>query len=379
MKNRIWLKTSFCFIAPLLLTNVAYADTKEVTVAENSNTNVEGSSNITNKEKIQFMLMTEDDSVFSKLGISVAENYVHIRKEPTIESNILGKLYEGSAAIVEEIQGDWVKVKSGSVEGYISADYLVVGDEAKQLISEYALEFATVNTITLRVREESNMDSRTLALLPEGATYSVLAQADDWVKIEFEGHQGYVSKEYVNLSYEFENAVSIEEEQQRLAAEEEASQREVSERKQSTAKTANRTGNQAKQEESVSASVGVSGGTVGSKIVSYAKKFVGNPYVWGGTSLTSGADCSGFVQSVFKNFGYNLPRTSRQQAKVGSSVSVNNMKVGDLIFYASGGSINHVAIYIGSGKVVHASNPKEGIKISSYNYRTPYKVQRVLR
>lgn len=109
------------------------------------------------------------------------------------------------------------------------------------------------------------------------------------------------------------------------------------------------------------------------EIVEYALQFKGNPYVMGGTSLTKGTDCSGFTQSVFKSKGIKLPRTSREQAKGGKNVSLNSLKPGDLIFYTKNGQINHVALYIGKKKVVHASNPKSGIKVSKYDYREPYK------
>ena len=111
--------------------------------------------------------------------------------------------------------------------------------------------------------------------------------------------------------------------------------------------------------------------------VSYATQFVGNPYVWGGTSLTRGADCSGFVMSVFANYGISLPHSSRAQANCGTKISASDAQPGDLFFYGNGSSINHVAIYIGGGRVVHASSPKSGIKISGAYYRTPVKVVRV--
>ena len=102
-------------------------------------------------------------------------------------------------------------------------------------------------------------------------------------------------------------------------------------------------------------------------LVEYAKQFVGNPYVWGGTSLTKGADCSGFVLSVFKKYGITLSHSSRAQANEGTKISASELKPGDLVFYGNGkGNINHVAIYIGGGQVIHASSPKTGIKISSY-------------
>lgn len=118
---------------------------------------------------------------------------------------------------------------------------------------------------------------------------------------------------------------------------------------------------------------------LGTQIASYAKQFVGNPYRSGGTSLTKGADCSGFTQSVFKHFGIKLPRTARAQATVGKKVSFNNLEPGDLVFYGTGGSkITHVAIYIGNGKIVHAQTPRLGIGITTYNIMTKVTARRVI-
>lgn len=111
-----------------------------------------------------------------------------------------------------------------------------------------------------------------------------------------------------------------------------------------------------------------------SDIVKYAIQFKGSPYVWGGTSLTKGVDCSGFTQSVFKDHGIYIPRTSRTQATSGKSISLKNIQPGDLVFYATKGKIDHVALYIGKGKVIHASTPKTGVRVTSLYYRRPYKV-----
>ena len=113
-------------------------------------------------------------------------------------------------------------------------------------------------------------------------------------------------------------------------------------------------------------------------LVEYACQFIGNPYVWGGTSLTKGADCSGFVLSVFKNYGYTLPHYSVSQSQCGTKISEDELLPGDLVFYSNGSRINHVAIYIGGGQVVHASSPKTGIRTSSYRYRTPVKFVRII-
>ena len=114
-------------------------------------------------------------------------------------------------------------------------------------------------------------------------------------------------------------------------------------------------------------------------LVSYACQFVGNPYVWGGTSLTKGADCSGFVLSVFANYGVSLPHSSVAQSNSGTKISSSEAQPGDLFFYGNGSRINHVAIYIGNGQVVHASSPRTGIKISGAYYRNPVKVVRILQ
>lgn len=115
---------------------------------------------------------------------------------------------------------------------------------------------------------------------------------------------------------------------------------------------------------------------LGQQIASYAVQFVGNPYVYGGTSLTNGADCSGFVQSVFANFGIGLSRTAASQASGGTSVSFDSLQAGDLLFYSSSGSIDHVALYIGGGQIVHAANSASGIIISNAYYSTPVAARR---
>lgn len=123
----------------------------------------------------------------------------------------------------------------------------------------------------------------------------------------------------------------------------------------------------------------IKGNTIADKLVNYAKRFLGNPYVWGGTSLTSGCDCSGFVQSLFKNFGYQLPRCSYEQACEGKAVPFEKMKPGDLIFYYRGSRIGHVTLYIGNGKVIQARGRKYGIVITDWDYSTPAFARRILK
>lgn len=376
-------------------------------------------------------------SKYENLGISVANDYVHIRKKPDTESEILGKLYRGSAATITATKGDWVKIESGSVKGYIKAEYLAIGFDAEELEDMFGTKWATVNTTTLKVREERNTDSIVLGLIPIDETYEVIKEYDEWVKILVDesdenesSMKGYVSKEFVDISVEFEHAISIEEEQAEIRRQEEAKRAEeerlqklAEENRKKEQDAANNSNNSNSNNSNNSNSNNNSGSNNsgsnnsgsnnsgsnnsgsnnsgsnnsgsnnsgsdnetdksvesgdGAEIAAYAQKFVGNPYVYGGTSLTNGTDCSGFTQSVYAHFGISIPRTSRTQAGAGRKVSFDNLKAGDLILYASNGTVNHVALYIGGGQVVHASTRKTGIKISTWNYRTPYTARRIV-
>ena len=330
----------------------------------------------------------EPVSKFANLGISIAPEYVHVRKKPTTESKILGKLYRGSAAKILKTKGDWVAIKSGQVTGYIKSEYLAMGFDAEKLVDKYGTKIATVTVTTLKVREEKNTECAVLTLVPEGEEFEVVKEFDDWAKILVDDTtRGYVSKEYVKIKYDFKRAISREQEREKLRrqrereeairrAEEQERQRQEAARRAAAAANKSSSSSSNKSSSSVPKVTYTSAGTAASA-ASYAKHFIGNPYVYGGTSLTNGTDCSGFVQSVYRKYGVSLPRTSSSQASAGSSVSLGNVKPGDLIFYASNGHVNHVAMYIGNGQVVHASNRRDGIKISNMRYRTPCSARRV--
>lgn len=324
-------------------------------------------------------------SEYDDIAIAQVTNYVNLRSEPSEEGEILGKLYNNSAATIIATEGDWYKIKSGSVDGYVKAEFVVSGAEAETLAKEVGHRTATVNTETLKVRNDAGLDATVQTLIPEGESYDVVEELDGWVKIAVDTDiEGYVSTEYVNLETEFVEAESIEEEKARLAEEErvrkeaeEAAKKadEASAKKKKSASSSESTDNAESTESSEAAAPAVTAPVSGSRaaIVSYALQFVGNPYVAGGTSLTNGADCSGFTYSVFADCGISIPRDSRSQAAGGTLVDLSAIQPGDLLFYSNGGSINHVALYIGNGQVVHASTAKTGIKISAYNYRTPCK------
>lgn len=285
---------------------------------------------------------------FQNTAISIANDYVNIRKEPNTESDIKGKLYQGSAATILKTEGDWVKITSGSVTGYIRKDYLAIGAEAAKLADKYGKLYATVKkgTDTLNVRREKSTEADILAQLDDGDSRLVKGEAAEWVKIKTSEGMGYVAKEYVTTKLHFEKAVSIQEERAKQAADGNT--------------TSNTTSSQS------------------SSIASYALQFVGNPYVWGGTSLTNGADCSGFTMSVYAHFGYGLPHSSAAQSGYGTPVSLGALQPGDLVFYRHGGSIGHVAMYIGGGRVVHAQCANTGITTSSVYYNTPTCARRII-
>ena len=318
-----------------------FAEASELPVA---GINLALSSFYENEENVNLsisdILSSNVPSEFENIGIANAKNYVNIRKKATTKSDVVGKLYKNSAAKIVGKDGDWYEITSGKVKGYIKEDYLITGDNVEELADTIGTKVGTVSTEGLRVREEANAESRILSVVPMGEKLIVKKDNEDWVKIaNNDGKTGYVASVYIDIETKFKEAISIEEEKARIAKEEKES-----------------------------------GMKLRNDLVSYALRFQGNPYVWGGTSLTRGTDCSGFTQSIFKNFGIKIPRNSRSQAGSGRRVSVSNMKKGDLIFYSKNGRINHVAIYIGNGKVVGASSRREGINIKKYNYRTIAKV-----
>lgn len=371
----------------------------------------------TTAKKLSTSEVTKVESPYANLGISIATDWVNIRSKPNTDSDIVGKLYQGCATDILETEGDWVKIHSGNVDGYIKAEYLAIGEDAEKLIDKYASKYATVNTETLFVRAGKSTDAEVITMIPQGEKYYIIKEYDEWAKILIDEDEsgnketGYVSKDYIDISVEFEYAISIEEEQAKIAAEEAAKQAEAerlealakeqeeqrqqeAESKQAaeskaeqseqtrnnTSSSDNSSSNSSSSSDNSSSSGNSSGSSKGVDIANYALNFVGNPYVWGGTSLTNGTDCSGFTQSIYAHFGYSIPRTSGSQAQsAGRQVSMSELQAGDLIFYCnSSGSVGHVALYIGNGKVVHASNERDGIKISNYNYRTPYIARRVI-
>jgi peptidoglycan DL-endopeptidase CwlO len=333
-------------------------------------------------------LLSEMTSEFDNLAFAQVTNYVNIRSKASEEGEILGKLYNNSAAAILEKAEGWYKIKSGTVTGYIKADFLITGKEAEKLAKKVGTQIAIVDTTTLKVRKEPSTEATVLTLIPIGDEFKITKEKDGWAKISLDDNSyGYVSTDYIKIQTVFEEAISIEEERERLEEEAAANQQNSSNSSSnssgsSSSSSSSSSGSRPNSSSNNSSSSGSSSSSsnssssLGGRIADYAVQFQGNPYVWGGTSLTNGADCSGFTQSVFAHFGIGIPRTSRSQASSGRRVSFDSLQQGDLVFYSRNGTINHVAIYIGNGRVISASSPSTGIRITSYNYRTPVKAVR---
>lgn len=414
-------------------------------------------------------------SSYDNIAVSKVSGSVNIRTEANTTSSVTGKIYNDCAAtILDTVEGEggkWYKIQSGSVTGYIKSEYFVTGQKAETKAKEVGKTYGTVvDTTSLRLRENPDLTSKTLTLLSEGAQYSVVGQEGDFLKVSVDTDlEGYVFKDYMKTSVEFNKAVSVEEQKAKeddeakrkeeadkaikeleaakkaeskaaqTKAETTASKKETAAAKAETtavpkaetqketaketeaaikviaanpekaedvtvaaptvkqetkAETKIETKAETKAETIVEAKTetkpevpGIKKETSSSKstesssvetasrtaLVAYAQQFLGNPYVYGGTSLTKGADCSGFVMSVFSHFGISTGRSSRDQAARGKTIPVSEVKPGDLLFYASGSYINHVGIYVGNGKVIHSSTPATGICYAPSNYRTPCK------
>lgn len=312
-----------------------------------------------------------EEENYKNLVIAKCTGYVNVRKEPSEEAEVLGKLYDKSAGdFLSEADGGWYQIKSGSVTGYVKAEYVVTGDAAVELAKEVGKRLATVNTTTLFVREEPTTESPILGMVPIEDDLSVTQEddLDGWVKVSIEEGDGYVSRDFVTLHTEFVKAESKAEEAARLAKEEAA-------RKAALAAANKKAGKSSKGKKGSSGGGGgsVSGSGAGSSVASYALQFVGNPYVYGGSSLTNGTDCSGFTMSVYAHFGVGLPHSSGAQRSCGTDVGgLANAQPGDLVCYSG-----HVGLYIGNGQIVHASTAKTGIKVSNANYRTVLSVRRI--
>ena len=311
-------------------------------------------------------------SLYDNLGVSNVSNYLNVRDNPDeTKGKIIAKLPSNAGCdILDTSTAGWLKIRSGNITGYVKSEYILTGQQAKDKALQVAKLMAISNTDGVNVRTEPNTNSSIYTQISNSERFLVADQQDGWVKIEIDDQDAYLSSDYVDVKYGLEEAIKY------------TPVVEVADTSNSKSNTKNSTGKSSGKKSSANdGAAGSKSGSVSSKraqIANYAVQFVGNRYVYGGTSLTNGTDCSGFTMSVMAKFGVSLPHNSGAQSGSGKSITSSQMRPGDLVFYSGSGGINHVALYIGNGQVCHASNAKSGIKISTWNYRTPAKIVNVL-
>lgn len=350
---------------------------------------LEDSSKESNVEEVT-QAKVESDQVVAKV-----DTFLNVRSDASEDSTVVGRFYNGNVGTLIEQDGDWALVSSGNVYGYVKNDYVLSGVDAEEYIENNCDYVAKVTATALNVRESSSTDGEIVALSAQGDALSVVDVEDDWVKVTMGADvTGYVSSDYVCLDYAYETAKTVEEDGQAETVVASAPQAtepartsteeiiygigDVNNTEPQDGTTAGDTNTEPMITDAPAITETADPTTIstrGQEIADFAIQFVGNPYKYGGTSLTDGADCSGFVYAVYAHFGYQLPRSSYDQANAGYQVSVSDLKPGDLIFYRDFG---HVALYVGNGQVVHASTPQTGIKYSAYNYASICRVVRIV-
>lgn len=321
----------------------------------------------------------DTDSSFEDIAIAQVNSYVNVRSEASTSGKIVGKMYNNTAAVIKKsVKGEggtWYYIKSGSVTGYVKAAYFATGSAAAKIAAKTGTPAAEVTASGLRLRKSSTTESSTLTVLPQGTAMTIVKKgisgsdgltfAQVRVNVNGSTRTGYVAQNYINFCVSMKTATAVN----------------TGSSSGSSGSSSGSNSSGSSSGTASSGSTGSSSSSIGASIVSTARKYVGKlPYVWGGTSLKSGADCSGFTQSIFKLFGISIPRTSTSQASGGRTISRSQLKPGDLVFYKNGGSsICHVAIYIGNGQIVHEANSRDNCKISSIDYDTPVKYVTYLR
>ncbi len=309
-------------------------------------------------QDLQTMEVEEEKDTFENPVVPNVNGYLNVRSTPSEKGKILGKFYNDAVGEILGEENGWYHIKSGNVEGYVKASYCHAGETAQAMAEELGTRLAVVNCDGLYVRKQASKDSEVLRMVALKDELLVLEETEDWVKVDVEEGFGWVTREFVDLKTEYIVAESREEERARLASENDARER----------------ARKAALKKAASDFVITGDNEMGVAVAEYAIQFVGNPYVWGGVSLTNGADCSGFVMKVYEEFGVSLPHYSGSQRRQGYAVKggLKNAQPGDLICYSG-----HVALYIGDGMIVHAASEKSGIKIGKANYRTILAVRRI--
>ncbi|MCM1213024.1 MAG: C40 family peptidase [Lachnospiraceae bacterium] len=319
---------------------------------------------------------TSSENEYADLALANVTNYVNVRTEANTGSAIVGKIYDGAVAqILETVEGEdgqWFRIVSGNVEGYIKSEFFLYGDAAAEVIDQYVTRYAVVLADRLNVRENPDIGAKRIGFIDNGERVKLLETGSEWLKVQYtESKSGYVAAEYVTIVEEFVYAKTLEEEAAELAA-----RRALEERQHvSESQAAENTAITAAPPSGEYADTG----ELRSGIIEYAKQFLGNRYVHGGQSLESGTDCSGFTSLIYAQFGYSVSRTpSGQLANDGRSIAYSEARPGDIICYGSGGKCTHVALYMGDGQIIHSANSRKGVVIYQADYDTIIGVKSII-
>lgn len=288
---------------------------------------------------------------------TVATQTLNVREGARKDRMIVEQLdYRDPVEIVDET-GEWVKVILANDErGYVHSDYLSI---------HRVVAMVTADVLNVRDYPDKN-NSKVLGKFEKGEEISVHYKVGDWYKVSQEGFEGYVHKDYIKSIYlKYLPVKNIKDIKRYTLTREKAQNQTIvspTTKKPSTSKT-NTTSKTTTQK---TTSQPVSTGSKGQQIVADAKQFIGNPYVYGGNSLTNGVDCSGFTQQIMARHGISISRSSSAQyANNGYSISSKELQPGDLTFYGYNGKVSHVAIYMGNGKIIHANDERTGITTSN--------------
>lgn len=264
------------------------------------------------------------------IGIVDASGGLRLREKPSTDADIISTAYNGDNVVIIRKVGDWYLVNYNLDIGYMHSDYLTVKER-----ENIELGYGSVDPYLANIRSGPSTSSSLVDQVSSGEKVYIFGFNCNWYKVKYNGQIGYIRSDLVTLLEKpYGNSGS--------------------------------TGGSSSSSSSSSGSSGTSYSysSAGEQIATYALKFVGYPYVYGGTS-PSGFDCSGFVQYIYRQFGYSINRTATAQLANGYSVSYSNLAPGDLVFFGSGSSASHVGMYIGNGQFVHAANSSSGVKISS--------------
>ncbi len=337
------------------LLDVNKDETENTTTVETSsqsqeNTNIESQEENTSTEKQEDATeqkeVTETNDKEIELGKQIIGEDTKLKIVPTINATDIIEVKKGEEVEVTEIINDWVCVQTGTAKGWLRKDKIQkeeikqeeTVEEPEEQVEEQPKQSTTktlyVNTATVNLRKEASTSSEIVTTLPVNTAVEVLLEENGWCKVKVSGKEGYIASTLLSDKKQ------------------ETSRSSETTRKAETTSTSQATN----QNTTTTATATVSGN--GSAVVEYAKQFIGIKYVYGGSSPSTGFDCSGFTSYVYKNFGVSLPHSSGGQASVGTAVSKENLALGDLVIYSG-----HVAIYVGGGQVIHAPRPGKTVCI----------------